>query len=293
MNYKEFREVAITKLQELYKKETLSQDFMLRFKKEIDKAENYYIDGVDLYEEFKNKKSLEKYVLPYVLGFNNKYDLSGKLEVIQIKQGDSGGIDVDVDFESAGREIIINYLKGKYGEDCVFPVGTISMLGLKSATKDLLKYYGASYAESNEFTGSLDNDLSFEENIESFKVTNKKLYNFYLRNKKILDLTPKFFNKARNMGKHAGGICILPKPIYNYIPVERSSDTLVTAFQESGQTATLDSLGIIKFDILGITVLDNIKEAVSLIDEELYLIEEDGVEKIVPKSYLEEKGVAV
>ena len=39
MNYKEFREVAITKLQELYKKETLSQDFMLRFKKEIDKAE--------------------------------------------------------------------------------------------------------------------------------------------------------------------------------------------------------------------------------------------------------------
>lgn len=293
MNYKEFREVAITKLQELYKKETLSQDFMLRFKKEIDKAENYYIDGVDLYEEFKNKKSLEKYVLPYVLGFNNKYDLSGKLEVIQIKQGDSGGIDVDVDFESAGREIIINYLKGKYGEDCVFPVGTISMLGLKSATKDLLKYYGASYAESNEFTGALDNDLSFEENIESFKVTNKKLYNFYLRNKKILDLTPKFFNKARNMGKHAGGICILPKPIYNYIPVERSSDTLVTAFQESGQTATLDSLGIIKFDILGITVLDNIKEAVSLIDEELYLIEEDGVEKIVPKSYLEEKGVAV
>lgn len=293
MNYKEFREVAITKLQELYKKETLSQDFMLRFKKEIDKAENYYIDGVDLYEEFKNRKSLEKYVLPYVLGFNNKYDLSGKLEVVQIKQGDSGGIDVDVDFESAGREIIINYLKGKYGEDCVFPVGTISMLGLKSATKDLLKYYGASYAESNEFTGALDNDLSFEENIESFKVTNKKLYNFYLRNKKILDLTPKFFNKARNMGKHAGGICILPKPIYNYIPVERSSDTLVTAFQESGQTATLDSLGIIKFDILGITVLDNIKEAVSLIDEELYLIEEDGVEKIVPKSYLEEKGVAV
>ena len=142
------------------------------------KQKNYYIDGVDLYEEFKNKKSLEKYVLPYVLGFNNKYDLSGKLEVIQIKQGDSGGIDVDVDFESAGREIIINYLKGKYGEDCVFPVGTISMLGLKSATKDLLKYYGASYAESNEFTGALDNDLSFEENIESFKVTNKKAIQF-------------------------------------------------------------------------------------------------------------------
>ena len=67
----------------------------------------------------------------------------------------------------------------------------------------------------------------------------------------------------------------------------------VTAFQESGQVATLDSLGIIKLDLLGITVLDNIKEAVNLIDEELYLIEEDGIEKIVPKSYLEEKGVAV
>ena len=53
MNYKEFRELAITKLQELYKKETLSQDFMFRFKKEIEKAEYYYLDGVDLYEKFK------------------------------------------------------------------------------------------------------------------------------------------------------------------------------------------------------------------------------------------------
>lgn len=293
MNYKEFRELAITKLQELYKKETLSQDFMFRFKKEIEKAEYYYLDGVDLYEKFKTTDIVSGYTLPYVLGFTDSYDLERKLEVIQIVKGASGGIDIDSDFESAGRETIINYLKEKYGEDCVFPVGTISMLGLKSATKDLLKYYGASYAESNEFTGALDNDLTFQENVDSFQVSNKKLYQFYLRNKKILDLTPKFFNKARNMGKHAGGICILPKPIYNYIPVERSSDTLVTAFQESGQVATLDSLGIIKLDLLGITVLDNIKEAVNLIDEELYLIEEDGIEKIVPKSYLEEKGVAV
>jgi len=294
MNYKEFKKLAVGKLQELYKKETLSEDFLSRFKKELEKAEYYYLDGIDLYEKFKLEKIVSGYTLPYVLGFTDSYDLKKKPQLIQILSNSSGGgLDIDSDFESNGRDKIIEYLVDKYGEDCVFPVGAISVLGLKSATKDLLKYYGASYAESNDFTGALDNDLNFVDNIREFQTTNKRLYDFYLRNQKILDLTPKFIGLARQISKHAGGVCILPKPIWNYIPVEKSADTLVTAYVENGQNTTLDSLGVVKLDLLGITVLDNIKETVNLIDEELFLIEEDGIEKIVPASYLLSKGVSI
>lgn len=293
MNYKEFKKTCIEKLKEKYRTENFSSEFLFRFKKEIEKAEYYYLDGIDLFEEMKKRKPLNRYVLPYILGINKDYDLSKKLQLVQIKEGDSGGIDVDSDFEGSGRDSIIAYLKNKYGEDCVFPVGTLSMLGLKSSIKDLLKYYGAPFKESNDFTSALNDDLTFEENIESFRVANRQMFEFYSKYKKILDLTPKFFNKPRQMGKHAGGVVVLPGPIYNYLPVERAGDGLVTAYPESGQTATLDAVGAIKLDLLGISVLDNLKETINLIDEDIYLIEEDGIQKIVPKSYLLGKDVVI
>lgn len=291
MDYNEFKTLCITEFKKLYRKEELPTEFLNRFKKEVVKARSYYLDGIDLYEEFKSKKALNKYVLPYVLGFNKEYDLTKPMDLIQTKEGASGGIDIDSDFENSGRDLIIEYLKSKYGEDCVFPVGTFSMLGIKSAAKDLLKYYEVPFADSNAFTAILDNDISFEENIENIKVSNRQMYDFYLRNKDILDLTPKFVNKERQAGKHAGGVVVLPKPVYHYMPVERAGGGLVTAYPESGQVSTLDDIGVVKFDILSITVLDNIRETIDSIDEDLYLIEEDGIRKVVPYSYLVGKKV--
>lgn len=293
MKYEEFKKICLESLKEKAKKEKFSSDFLERFKKELIQAECYYLDGKDLYEELKTKKSLSRYTIPYVLGFNDSYDLSKKMQLIQIKDGDSGGIDIDSDFETSGRDIIIDYLKQKYGEDCVFPVGTVSMLGLKSAAKDLLKYYEASFKESNEFTSALDDEFSFEENIERFKTNNKSLYSFYLKNKNILDLVPKFLNKIRQYSKHAGGVLLLPKPIWNYIPVEMAGGNLVTAYVENGQNTVLDALGLVKLDLLGITVLTNVKETINLIEEDLFLIEEDGIRKVVPKSYLQGKEFTI
>lgn len=293
MDYTEFRKTALLALKEKSKKESFSKEFIDRFKTELEKSEYYFIDGIDLYEEFKNRKAVNRYTLPYVLGFNDTYDLSKPIEIIQLEKSGSGGVDVDTDVDGEGRDIIIQYLKEKYGEDCVFPVGTLSMLGLKSAAKDLLRYFGASPSESNEFTALLNDELSFEDNIRALEATNKRMYHFYFEHKKVLDLVPKFCDKPRQMGKHAGGIVILDKPIYNYIPVERAGEGLVTAFQESGQSQQLDELGLTKYDLLAITALDNIKDTLELIDEELYLIEEDGIKKVVPKSYLIENGVDV
>ena len=210
------------------------------------------------------------------------------ITLTQVKVGSSGGIDVDSDFSGAGREHIIKYLKNKYGEDCVTPVGTTSTLQMKVACKDLLRYACSTVAEANDFTKALDDELSFEENIANLLNSNSPAKEIYLKYQRVLDLVPRFLGKARNVGKHAGGVVLTPKPIWNYCPVELSSEEIVTAFEENGSRTVLDEIGLVKLDLLAISVLDVIQETVDLIDEELYLIEEDGIQKIVPYSYIKE-----
>lgn len=104
---------------------------------------------------------------------------------------------------------------------------------------------------------------------------------------------PNFFADGflvHNSGKHAGGIVVLPKPVYNYIPVDRVNGEIVTAFPESGSDQSLDELGITKYDILGISILDVIGKSIDLIDEDIYLIEDDdGIQKVVSQSYIDAK----
>jgi DNA polymerase III alpha subunit len=92
---------------------------------------------------------------------------------------------------------------------------------------------------------------------------------------------------AHNCGQHAGGCLIMDKPVWEYIPVVHTKDGVATAFVENGGNTELDELGVIKYDFLAISVLETISDAVNLINEELVKIEDDdGIVKIVPKSYL-------
>lgn len=198
-------------------------------------------------------------------------------------------IDIDSDFSGIGKEKIYTYLKDKYGEDRVIHVGTFMALGLASAAKDLLRIAGADFQEANKFTRVLMADLSWEDNLENIQDSYPDQYKFYLSNKEILDKVPRFLKKIRQAGCHAGGIVVLDKPVYEYFPVERAGKDVVTAFPESGQEQVLDELGFVKYDILGISILDVIEYTIGMIDEKILLVEEDGIKKYVPESYFLEK----
>ena len=96
---------------------------------------------------------------------------------------------------------------------------------------------------------------------------------------------------CHNCGQHAGGVVVLDKPVWEYIPVIHTKDGVATAFCESGALQELDELGITRVDCLAITVLEVISNAVDSIDEELIKVEEEGVVKVVPVSYLQNKEV--
>ena len=247
----------------------------------------FYNNGRDLFKELKEKKDSinKKYIIPFLLNFTNNIE-EGTVDIIQVKEGSSGGMDIDSDFQSTGRERIFNYLVSKYSEDQVLYVGTYQTLGASSAAKDILRVYGVDYKQSNKFTNILQKELTWDENLENVKNNFNEQYSFYLEHKEKLDLVPDLLNKVRQTGRHAGGIVVLPSSVHNYIPVDRVRGETVTAFQESGNSTELDELGIVKYDILSVSLLDVIDETVNMIDEKLFLIEEEGIEKIVPESYI-------
>lgn len=287
MEFEEFKKICDEKIKEYpqYKK---------LYQREIVFAKNYFRNGFDLYQLFQERPIAKKGVLPFLLGFTNEVDENiDYSERVQVKPGASGGIDIDSDFAPAGKEKVFEYLKEKYGKENVLHVGTFSRLGLASAIKDVFRVYDfKDVAILNTFTKNLDSELSLEENVEQFKDTHKFLYQFYLDHKEKFDMIPYFMGKIRQTGTHAGGVVVLDKPVWNYIPVERAGKEIVTAFPESAQDPVLDHFGIIKFDILGISILDVIQETINLVGEsgeKLFLIEEDGIRKIVPENYLRGK----
>lgn len=261
-----------------------------KYNKEIILIKRYFDNNVNILEELsKNRDKIStRYVIPFLLGFTKEVT-DEIFEYKLIREGSSGGIDIDMDFSAEGKEKINEYLKEKYGDDKVISVGTFSKLGNASAAKDLLRIHEIDFQMSNQFTKLLKKEITWEENIENIKKNNSKMYQFYLENKDILDLVPQFTGKTRQTGKHAGGVVITKEPFNDIIPTIRvggAKGEVVTAFEESSTNQSLDEIGIIKYDILAIKILDILKNSVNLIKEELFLIEEDGVRKIVPESYL-------
>ena len=262
-----------------------------KYRKEIRVAERFYKNGRNLYDELVERADEidNRYMIPYLLRLTNTW-IEKKPVYIQVNPGSSGGIDIDTDWQGDGREKIYNYLKDKYGEERVLHVGTFSTLGPASAAKDVLRANSIDFGKSNKFTKVLEKQETWQENLDRIKANDKDNWKFYLENKEVLDDVPHLIGKIRQSGKHAGGIVVSEKSIYNYIPVDRVNGEVVTAFPESGSNTVLDEIGIIKYDILGISILDVMADAIEMIDEKIYEIEDnDGIRKVVPASYIDKE----
>lgn len=283
MTFKELKALCDEKIQEF-------PELLGKYKKEIMYAKIFYKNKINIVEEFeKNRDKIKKqYVIPFLLGYTNEV-VDEEFEYKFVSTGSSGGVDIDSDFDPEGKQKILEYLKEKFGNDRVVSVGTFSKLGPSAAAKDLLRVYKVDYTASNKFTKLLETSKTWEENIAFIKENNPIEYAFYEKYKEILEMVPHFIGKIRQAGKHAGGVVILDRPVYEIIPVERVNGELVSAFPESSQEQVLDEIGVTKLDILAITILDVIRSAISMVHEKLFLIEEDGIRKIVPESYINEE----
>lgn len=169
--------------------------------------------------------------------------------------------DVDLDFSSIHRDRVIQIAKELFGEDHVFPVGTVGTSLFKTALADVCRAVGISQAEfmpvSKELPDDVTGKLSFE---DAMKV--EKFKEFVASYRLIAMFLPPLIGTVRSTGKHAGGVCIADVPVANHIPIVRSGSkdgaALVTGFGESGGSRDLESIGYVKFDALATDTVDHI-----------------------------------
>lgn len=171
--------------------------------------------------------------------------------------------DIDMDFCYERRQEVIDYATRKYGEDKVAQIITFGTMAAKAAVRDVGRVLGMPYSTCDEISKMIPNELKIT--IHKALEMNKKLRELYDKDskiKKLIDTSVSVEGMPRHASTHAAGVVITKEPVSDYVPLYRNGDLISTQFTMT----TLEELGLLKMDFLGLRTLTVIKQAVDLAD---------------------------
>ena len=166
--------------------------------------------------------------------------------------------DFDTDFCQERRGEVIDYVVRKYGADRVAQIATFGTMAARGAIRDVGRALNFSYAETDVVAKLVPATLhiTLKEALEvSPKL--KEMYDGDQRVKKLIDTAMKLEGMPRNTSTHAAGVVITADPVCSYVPLSRNDDTIVTQYTMT----TIEELGLLKMDFLGLRNLTVIKDA--------------------------------
>ena len=170
--------------------------------------------------------------------------------------------DFDVDFCMDRRDEVIEYVKQRYGADRVSQIITYGTMAAKAVVRDVGRVLGQPYS----FVDQIAKLVPFELNMTLERALKdepvlKKRYEEEEDVRALIDLARNLEGLVRNAGKHAGGVVISPSNLTQYMPLycEQGSDLTVTQFD----MGDVESIGLVKFDFLGLRTLTIIDWAMS------------------------------
>lgn len=173
--------------------------------------------------------------------------------------------DIDVDFGPDGRQDVIDYVSRKYGKEKVVQIVTFGTLAARGVIRDVARVmdlpynFADSIAKLVPFELNITLDLALERNPEL-----RKLYQEDEQVKNLIDMCKRLEGLPRHTGMHAAGVVICPEAADEFVPLSRGSDgSIVTQFTMT----TLEELGLLKMDFLGLRNLTVIRDAVNFIEE--------------------------
>ncbi|HVT40219.1 MAG TPA: DNA polymerase III subunit alpha [Gemmatimonadaceae bacterium] len=182
--------------------------------------------------------------------------------------------DIDVDFCEERRGEVIEYVREKYGRDCVGQIITFGTLKSRAAIKDVGRVLGFTPAETDAIAKLIPNqpNLSFTVKEAIDKLTEvRKLYELDDRHKQLFDFSMALEGLSRHAGVHAAGVVIAPGPLDEYVPVctqdskgsgsEGEERVVVTQYDMNA----LEKVGMLKMDFLGLTTLTIIHDTLAMI----------------------------
>ena len=166
--------------------------------------------------------------------------------------------DFDTDFCQERRGEVIEYVMRKYGADHVAQIATFGTMAARGAIRDVGRALNFTYAETDIVAKLVPTTLhiTLKEALEvSPKL--KEMYDGDGRVKKLIDTAMSLEGMPRNTSTHAAGVVITAEPVCSYVPLSRNDDTIVTQYTMT----TIEELGLLKMDFLGLRNLTVIRDA--------------------------------
>lgn len=166
--------------------------------------------------------------------------------------------DFDTDFCQERRGEVIEYVMGKYGADHVAQIATFGTMAARGAIRDVGRALNFSYAETDVVAKLVPSTphITLKEAIESSPKL-KEMYQNDGRIQTLVDTAMSLEGMPRNTSTHAAGVVITADPVYSYVPLSTNDNTVVTQYTMT----TIEELGLLKMDFLGLRNLTVIRDA--------------------------------
>ena len=192
--------------------------------------------------------------------------------------------DIDVDFCYERRQEVIDYVTGKYGRDHVAQIVTFGTMAARGVIRDVGRVLDMPYAYVDTIAKSvpMEKDITIAKAIEQ-NPDLRQLYETDEQTKYLLDMAQKLEGLPRHTSIHAAGVVIAPEPVDHFVPLSKGSEGNVTT---QYTMTTLEELGLLKMDFLGLrtlTVVQNAAKMCGMSDQDMLRLdlEDENVWKLI------------
>ena len=190
--------------------------------------------------------------------------------------------DIDVDFCFERRQEVIDYVVRKYGKDRVVQIVTFGTLAARGVIRDVGRVLDLPYAQCDAIAKMIPNELNIT--IDKALEMNPELKKSYTEDEQVrylIDMARRLEGLPRHTSMHAAGVVISQKAVEEYVPLSRASDGSITT---QFTMTTLEELGLLKMDFLGLRTLTVIQNAVKNVEKNcLKMIDVDKIDYNDPK----------
>ena len=173
--------------------------------------------------------------------------------------------DIDVDFCFERRQEVIDYVRRKYGDDCVVQIVTFGTLAARGVIRDVGRVLDMPYAQVDTIAKMIPQELNITiDKALGMNPEFRKAYEEQDDIHRLIDLAKRLEGLPRHTSMHAAGVVISQKDVSEYVPLSRAQDgSIVTQFTMT----TLEELGLLKMDFLGLRTLTVIQNAVKMVEK--------------------------
>jgi len=166
--------------------------------------------------------------------------------------------DFDIDF--GDKDVVLKYVREKYGEDKIAMIGTFGTMSAKAVLKDVMRVFRVPFDDANAIT-KLVNEKTIQKSLDAERdghltVEAEQLREFKRRHEKIFEIAQRLEGSVRHKGVHACGVVWGKEAITEYIPTYGKNGDVIT--QVEGPD--IETYGLVKFDFLGLETLNIIKK---------------------------------